>query len=404
MKITMKSIRVLATGFLFGCIGLCLVTAGCANHTVSPPPPAKTPAPENCVGERFVLHSEILKEDRPYLVYLPPSYNNRKFLPQKYPVLYLLDGDSHLPWASGVAYFMSAGINWNYQIPELIIVAVPNTDRNRDLTPTHSAKDINGKAGPSASGGGADNFLNFLKEELIPHVEAKHRIQPYRVLVGHSLGGLLALHALQSRPQLFQAYVAMDPSIWWDDHVLTRRAEAVKTNAFCGSVYICMSDGNPVPAPWEIAIHDLVESLRKKSPPGFRASLEYFGKENHVSLPLLGLYHGLNFVFKGYSPTGNEWDKPAALNAHFRQVSEKLGYSVLPPEKYIDDLGSWQLVSRDTNSALASFQLNVSNYPGSFNAWQNLGRAFKVMGDQGSALKCFTRSLELNPRPSSKPD
>jgi hypothetical protein len=253
---------------------------------------ATTPTPENHareveVGERFVLHSKILKEDRPYLVYLPPSYESRKFLPQKYPVLYLLDGDSHLPWASGVVYFMSAGINFNYQVPEMIIVAIRDTDRTRDLTPTHSAQDINGKDAPGfASSGGGDNFLDFLQEELIPHIETEYRTQPYRILVGHSLGGLLALHALESRPQLFQAYVAMDPSIWWDDHVLTRRAEAMKTNAFRGPVYICMSDGNAVPAPWEIAIHDLVESLRTKSPPGFRVSLQYFKSENHVSLLL----------------------------------------------------------------------------------------------------------------------
>lgn len=399
--IAMKLIRTLAKGFSMGCVFLCLATAGCANHPAAPAPTVTTPARENHVhevGERFVLHSKILKEDRPYLVYLPPSYNSHKYLPQKYSVLYLLDGDSNLPWARGVVYFMSAGINFNYQIPEMIIVAIPNTDRTRDLTPTHSAKNFNSKEGLLASGGGGDKFLDFLQEELIPHIEAEYRTQPYRILVGHSLGGLLTLHALQSRPQLFQAYLAMDPSIWWDDYVLVRRAEAMKTNAFHGPVYICMSDGNPVPAPWEIEIHDLVESLRTKSSPGFQASLEYFKSENHVSLPLLGLYHGLNFIFEGYSPTADDWDKPAGLSAHFKQTSEKLGYSALPPEEYIDELGRWELDSNHaTNTALGCFQLNVSNYPGSFNAWQSLGGSFKVMGDKDSALKCFARSLELNP-------
>jgi uncharacterized protein len=363
---------------------------------------ATTPAPENPTPgavEHFSLYSKVLKETRPCLVYLPPSYNNHKYLPQKYPVLYLLDGDSHLPWATGVVYFMNAGINFNYQIPEMIIVAIPNTDRTRDLTPTHSMKTITGKDVPGfASSGGGDKFLDFLQEELITQIAAKYRTQPYRILAGHSLGGLITLHALQSRPQLFQACLAMDPSIWWDDQVLTRRAEAMKTNAFRGPVYICMSDGNPVPAPWEIAIHDFVESLRTKSPPSFRVSLEYFKSENHPSLPLLGLYHGLNFIFEGYSPTADEWDKPAGLSAHFKQTSEQLGYSALPPEAYIDGLGSWELDSaHDTNAALAFFQLNASNYPTSFNAWQSIGNAFKIMGDKDSALKCYTRSLELNP-------
>src|SRR5579862_7668248 len=105
--IAMKFIRTLIEDYW--CLGLCLVSAGCANHWPDPPPMATTSVPKNHahkICERFVLRSKILNEDRPYLVYLPPSYDSRKFLPEKYPVLYLLDGDSHLPWASGVVYFM----------------------------------------------------------------------------------------------------------------------------------------------------------------------------------------------------------------------------------------------------------------------------------------------------------
>jgi predicted alpha/beta superfamily hydrolase len=295
---------------------------------------------------------------------------------------------------------MSAGINFNHQVPEMIIVAIPNTDRNRDLTPTHVTHDYYGKAAPGfASSGGGDNFLDFLQEELIPQIEAKYRTQPYRILVGHSLGGLLALHALQSRPQLFQAYLTMDPSIWWDHGVLVRRAEAKKTNAFCGPVYMSVSGRDPGPTTNGLAMHgSFVESLRTNSFPSLRVSLQYFESENHVSLPLLSLYHGLNFIFEGYSPTADDWDKPVGLSAHFKKTSERLGYSALPPEEYIDGLGLWELDSaHDTNAALAFFQLNASNYPASFNAWQSLGNAFRVMGDKDSALKCYTRSLELNP-------
>jgi tetratricopeptide (TPR) repeat protein len=113
----------------------------------------------------------------------------------------------------------------------------------------------------------------------------------------------------------------------------------------------------------------------------------------------LSLYHGLRFIFESYKPAMDATrDNPGLLSADFKQVSENLGYSMLPPEQYVDELGYWQLDSaHDTNAAVACFQLNVSNYPGSFNAWQSLGGAFKVMGDKDSALKCFTQSLELNP-------
>jgi hypothetical protein len=354
--------------------------------------------------EHFTLYSKVLNETRPCLVYLPPSYNSHKYLPQKYPVLYLLDGDSHLPWATGVAYFMSAGVNWTYsiQIPEMIIVAIPNTDRGRDFTPTHTMNDYHGKVNPGqASSGGGDKFLDFLQEELIPQIETEYRTQPYRILAGHSLGGLLALHAVLSRPQLFQAYIAMDPSTWWDDRVLVRRAETMKTNAFHGSVYVSLSGREPWdtgPTINEIATHDFVESLRTNSSSGFRVSLQQFESETHGSINLVSLYYGLRFIFEGYPPLDAGWDNPTVLSAHFKQVSEKLGYSALPPEEYIDGLGWWEINSAHaTNTALACFQLNAANYPGSFNAWLSLADVTQTMGDKDSALKFYERALKLNP-------
>jgi predicted alpha/beta superfamily hydrolase len=90
------------------------------------------------IGEKFTLHSKVLNEDRPYWVYFPESYKSKNQSPEAYPVLYLLDGDALFHTATGVVEFTSR--NGNDQIPELIIVAVPNTDRNRDLTLSFSDK------------------------------------------------------------------------------------------------------------------------------------------------------------------------------------------------------------------------------------------------------------------------
>jgi predicted alpha/beta superfamily hydrolase len=89
------------------------------------------------IGERFSLYSKTLNEDRPFWVYLPQSYDSKVFAPKSYPVMYLLDGDAHFHSASGVVQFMSSG-NLNHRVPEVIIVAVPNTKRAMDLTPTHN--------------------------------------------------------------------------------------------------------------------------------------------------------------------------------------------------------------------------------------------------------------------------
>src|SRR6267143_5404311 len=154
------------------------------------------------IGEKFTFHSRTLNEDRPYWVYLPESYNSRSQAPEAYPVLYLLDGDALFHSATGLVQFMSR--NGNVQIPELIIVAVPNTNRTRDLTPTHSLRNQLGKESASlTSSGGGDAFLRFLEEELVPRIEANYRTLPYRILLGHSLGGLIAIQALVTAPKTF---------------------------------------------------------------------------------------------------------------------------------------------------------------------------------------------------------
>ena len=126
--------------------------------------------------------------------------------------------------------FMSR--NGNDQIPELIIVAVPNKDRNRDFTPTHSLTNQIGKESSSlASSGGGDAFLKFLQEELVPRIDASYRTLPYRILAGHSLGGLLAIHALLAAPAAFQGILAMDPSLWWDNQIVVRKEKEFLANA-----------------------------------------------------------------------------------------------------------------------------------------------------------------------------
>jgi predicted alpha/beta superfamily hydrolase len=201
------------------------------------------------IGEKFSLRSKILNEERPYWVYLPASYDDRTFTPRRYPVLYLLDGEAYFHPATGVVQFMSSSFNGNNQIPELIIVAIPNTDRTRDLTPTHSMIGYNGKEDPSQdSSGGGKAFLQFLKDELFPRIESTYRTLPYRILVGHSDGALLAVQALLDAPEMFNAYVALDPGLWWDNQVLVSRAEGrlKATRKSRAAVYLSLSNNSDI--------------------------------------------------------------------------------------------------------------------------------------------------------------
>ncbi len=382
-----------------------LVTVGC--ETKPPPKPSDSAAPTDAaitIGHRYTLHSSILNEDRPYLVYLPRSYTNGVYLPKSYPVLYLLDGDWNFQYASGVVQFLGE-YNQVSAIPELIIVAIPNTDRLRDMTPTHSLRDFNGTNNPGlASSGGGDQFLKFLRDELVPHIEAEYRTMPYRILAGHSLSGLFAMSALLHQPPVFQGFIATDPSIWWDDRILLRQAEEAfaRTNAFRGAAFVSIA-GVKVQRDWDDSLQqnaprDFAALLQMHNSATFRSGSRTFEDENHVSAGLLGLYYGLEFLFDGYKVPLNMLKHPELIPGHFAAVSRKVGVQLLPDEKFVDMYAVSTLYDvHETNQAIEWFKINTANYPGSFSAWNGLGLAYDAKGDKQLAIDSFEKAVALNP-------
>jgi predicted alpha/beta superfamily hydrolase len=151
------------------------------------------------IGHVETIRSAILNEDRDILIYTPPDYDKSRM---RYPVLYLLDADDHFHSATGIVRHLAD----NGLIPGLLVVGVRNTDRWRDLTP---GGDENLREEMPASGGG-ERFLRFLKEELAPYIDTRYRTRPYRILIGHSLGGLMAVYAFLREPTLFQASLVME--------------------------------------------------------------------------------------------------------------------------------------------------------------------------------------------------
>jgi len=168
------------------------------------------------IGERAELQSQILDEKRVLIISKPAGYETGE---DRYPVLYLLDGNRHFHHTTGTTKFLAS----RDRMPEVLVVAIPNTNRNRDLTPPYQSKE-DSKRFPNQ--GGADNFLRFISDELMPWVERNYRTRPYRILVGHSYGGLFAIHTLITRPGVFNAYIAISPSLQWDNQGLVPKAEA----------------------------------------------------------------------------------------------------------------------------------------------------------------------------------
>ncbi len=173
------------------------------------------------IGSEFIINSSILTEYRTCLIHLPDSYNDSSDVKKKYPNMNLLDGYTHFNTASGIVHFMGSDRNRNHFIPETIIIAIENVDRERDFTVTKL------KTKRQNTMGGGRNFLDFIEKELIPYVDKNYRTEPHRILAGHSLGGLLALNSYMDENSLFNAYISIDPSIWWDKQMMTEKVDAI---------------------------------------------------------------------------------------------------------------------------------------------------------------------------------
>lgn len=174
-------------------------------------PSRSTPSAPFTLGVVETIHSTVLGEDRVLNIALPQGYHPDSAA--RYPVIYLLDGgaDEDFIHIAGAAQF--AAFPWVDWLKPSIVVGIANVDRRRDLTgPTTIAKD---KADFPTTGGSAA-FMDFLDREVIPFVEAHYRIVRERTLIGQSLGGLFAAEVLLRRPWLFQHYIIVSPSLWWD--------------------------------------------------------------------------------------------------------------------------------------------------------------------------------------------
>jgi predicted alpha/beta superfamily hydrolase len=356
---------------------------------------AQTNGPLVQFGERHMLHSKILKEDRQYWIYLPPSYApDPDRAPKKYPVLYLTDGDWNFDWACEVAQFMGDTL----EIPELIVVGIPNIDRGKDLTPTHATNIV--------SSGGGPLFEKFLSKELAPEVEAKFRTAPYRILLGHSLGGVLVVDSFLRQTNGFQGYIAIDPSLWWDNRIMVQRARefSPRTNSHA-AMFIAEANWPHNLADWTNSnkyASDLFLSALKTNSPDVRVGCRFFELEDHGSSRLMGLYDGLRFIFEDYKPTNfYALNEPALLEDHFKKISDRLGFQILPPEGYVNKIGDSLSDPAHADKAIECFKLNVVNYPVSAGVYRHLGDAYVVKGDKELAVQNYRQALELDPNMSS---
>lgn len=336
------------------------------------------------LGELHKLQSQILGEERVILVYTPTGYQSGD---DRYPVMYLLDGTAHFHHVTGIVDFMTR----QRLISPMIVVALVNTDRVRDFTPTQDQS----QAGANFSNaGGAQNFLSFLSDELIPYIDKNFRTQDYRILVGHSFGGLFAVDALLTRPDVFNGYIAISPTFWWNDSYLSRLARiSFKENPDMKDfLYVTM--GNEGERMMDATDRFMLE-LKDEAPSGLDWHYEYMPKENHTTTPHRSIYNALEVLYKG-------WQLPVALldssvttvEEHYNSLSDRFGYEIDIPEMILNLMGYQALGKEDYERALKIFKLAVKKYPKSPNVYDSLGEGYEAIGEYEEAKLNFQLAIQ----------
>lgn len=224
--------------------------------------------------QTFTLESKLLKETRRINVYTPPGYDTAK--DARYPVLYMPDGGveedfSHL--STTIDKAIRAG-----EMRPLILVGIENTERRRDVTgPTEVAEDR--KIAPHVGGSAA--FRGFIRDELMPEVKRRYRVTAETAIIGESLAGLFIVETFFLQPEMFDTYIALSPSLWWNHEELVRKAsERLKARPDLRKVlYVSSASDDIGPEAGRLA-----EALRKGAPAGLRWQYEPHPELRHDNI------------------------------------------------------------------------------------------------------------------------
>ena len=342
--------------------------------------------------KRLTLKSAVLAEDRIVLVRTPPGYETNKLT---YPVVYMTDGDAHMGHTASTIEFLTR----NGRMSDLIVVGVTNTDRTRDLSPTKSSQKNPAGELQFPTSGGADNFLKFFETELIPEIEKQYRVQPYRVLAGHSLGGLFAIHSMISKPGLFNSYVSVSPALQWENGETLKRAEDFlkKQKEMKVTLYVSLGDE---PGAIGESFDRFKALLSQTSINGFEWQAERMDDEDHGSVVLRSHYAGLRKVYDGWQgprdlKSGAVLGGLKGADAHYKKLSEKFGYSIPVPENLINQMGYQFLLDGNAEEAISVFKANTERYPQSANVYDSLAEAYERQGRLDLAEPLYDKARVL---------
>jgi len=237
------------------------------------------------LGEIRELQSKQLGEKRILNIYLPEGYNAKDST--RYPVIYLLDGSADEDFIHIVGLVQYDSFDWIRRLPKSIVVGIATVDRRRDFTfPTTIANDR--KLYPTT--GHSDKFIAFLEKELQPYIDQQFKTTSCKTIIGQSLGGLVATEVLFKHPTLFNKYIIVSPSLWWDNGSLLSQPAEILNGEFNHHTDIYIGVGKEgltpttVPRVMEVDANLLADKIKSTKSKTINVLFDYLPTEDHATI------------------------------------------------------------------------------------------------------------------------
>ncbi|OIQ31090.1 MAG: esterase [Bacteroidetes bacterium MedPE-SWsnd-G2] len=366
-------------------------------------------------SETKSIYSKLLGENREYWVNLPEQYNPNT--PEKYPVIYLLDGMS-------LQENLSTVYNnyWGHFMPHCILVGISNQqNRTRDLT--ISAQDPAPKWNSKMQSGGAEKFTLFIEQELIPHIESQYKTSSYRTLIGHSYAGLFTINVFLNHSHLFTNYLAIDPSLDWADQKLLKTAKTkLNSNRYHNKSLVLTMASEQLHIFDASVNFDNVKQDKTEftiSPRSILSFADYaeadttlnfkfqnYPEDLHGTVPLPSMMDGLKFLFEWFQfKSPQKYNNPetsieeikALLDTQAKIYKSHLGYDVPPMiEEMFNGYGYMNLQMGYPEKSKLFFELGIKYYPESANAYDSMADYNLSTNDTKSAIANVKKAYELS--------
>lgn len=250
------------------------------------------------LGEIAEIKSNILGETRVLNLYFPEGYNKNDTT--KYPVIYLLDGSADEDFIHIAGLLQFNNFEWVNQAPRSILVGIAKVDRKRDFTfPTLIKEDI--ESNPTS--GHSDKFISFLEQELQPYIERTYKTNTSKTIIGESLGGLLATEILLKKPSLFNKYIIVSPSLWWNNgSILDLQSEILK-ETFDKQIDIYIGVGKEgltptkIPRVMEVDANILADKIKSTRSKNVHVTFDYLPGEDHATIMHQAVSNAFKFLY-----------------------------------------------------------------------------------------------------------